>query len=180
MAHRRARGFTLVEVMMGVAIVGVLTSVAIPSMQKVSLRSKTAERAILMPAIKQAIEDYYVRNGRGVPAAGGVVNACFNPPFPPTPAKRPMARNIAGWNLYFSGPGGISAHVEGTVYYSYMFVVDESGPIPSLELYAAGDLDGDGVVAWRYTVWNRVRESFQPVEVFPPPGAEDDATYGSF
>ncbi len=184
MADRRERGFTLVEVMMVVAIVGLLGSVAIPSFHKLSLRAKAAERAMLMPRIKRAIEDYYVRTGSALPpGSGGTVSSGFNPPFPPTSAKRLMSTTLPGWNTYFASSGGgssLSQEIQGGVYYSYTFVVEEQGGSSSIDLYVAGDLDGDGIVTWRYTIWNRIGGLYLPVEVFPAPGQEDDATYGSF
>lgn len=184
MARSRARGFTLIELMVVVGIVGVLASVAIPSFIKFSLRAKVAERATIMLRIKQAVQDYYVQNGTAVPASsGGLVVSGYNPPFPPQALKRAMSTAMPGWNVYFSAPGGGSSlpvEIEGAVYYSYYFQVEDTGPASTIQVYAAGDLDGDGIVSWRYTFFTRVGGTYQTALDFPGPGFEDDGTYGSF
>ena len=52
---RPARGFTLVELMIAVGIVGLLASVAVPLLTRATLRSRAAERLTIMRAIADAI-----------------------------------------------------------------------------------------------------------------------------
>lgn len=181
---RRAAGFSLVELMVSIAIVGMLASIAIPSLVRLVLRAKIAERQTIMLRIRQEIQDYYVRNGTAVPpSSGGLVVAGYNPPLPPTASKRMMSAAMPEWNTYFSGgPGGsgLPAEIEGGVYYSYAFDVTDTGASSTIRIYAAGDLDGDGVVTWRYTFYDRSGGAYQPTVDFPPPGLEDEGTYGSF
>ena len=61
---RKQRGFTLIELMITVAIVGVLASIALPAYQDSVAKSRRAEvRAILMEA-SQWMERFYSENYR--------------------------------------------------------------------------------------------------------------------
>lgn len=66
---RAARGFTLVEVMIVVVIIGILASIAYPAYQQYVLRAARAEaQAILMEAA-QFMERYHTTNNSYVDAA---------------------------------------------------------------------------------------------------------------
>jgi prepilin-type N-terminal cleavage/methylation domain-containing protein len=53
-AHR-ARGFTLIELMIVVAIVGILSSVAVPAYQDFSVRAKVTEGLTMADSLKQTV-----------------------------------------------------------------------------------------------------------------------------
>ena len=63
MLETRCRGFTLIELMIVVAIIGILASVAIPSYQEYMTRSQVIEAVSLTTSIKTALSDYYAGNG---------------------------------------------------------------------------------------------------------------------
>jgi type IV pilus assembly protein PilA len=58
-----ARGFTLIELMIVVAIIGILAAIAIPSYQDYTIRAQVAEALMLIDEIKPSIRDYYRDRG---------------------------------------------------------------------------------------------------------------------
>ncbi|WP_415905247.1 pilin [Neptuniibacter sp. QD48_55] len=53
------QGFTLIELMIVVAIIGILAAIALPAYQDYTLRSKLSEVVALSGGNKVAIEEYY-------------------------------------------------------------------------------------------------------------------------
>lgn len=67
---KKAHGYTLLELMVVLAIIGILAAVAYPSYMSyiVSARRTDAQRIMVLHA--QAMERYFTRNGRYTSAAG--------------------------------------------------------------------------------------------------------------
>lgn len=61
---RNHAGFTLIEVMVVVAIIGVLASVAYPSYREYVARSRRAEARVILIAAQQWMERFYTENFR--------------------------------------------------------------------------------------------------------------------
>ena len=60
---RRNSGFTLIELMIVVAIIGILAAVAIPQYQNYVARAQVAEGLTLASGAKTAVAEYYDSNG---------------------------------------------------------------------------------------------------------------------
>lgn len=62
------KGFTLIELMIVVAIIGILAAIAIPAYQDYTIRAQVTEGINLADAVKVAVADYYTQKG-AFPAA---------------------------------------------------------------------------------------------------------------
>lgn len=69
------KGFTLIELMIVVAIIGILAALAIPAYQDYTIKSRVGEGASLTGAFKTAIEVYWSENGtlNGINVSGGTL-----------------------------------------------------------------------------------------------------------
>ena len=57
------QGFTLIELMIVVAIIGILAAVAIPAYQDYTIRARVTEGLSLASAGKTAVSEYFASNG---------------------------------------------------------------------------------------------------------------------
>jgi prepilin-type N-terminal cleavage/methylation domain-containing protein len=128
----RRRGFTLIELMIVVAILGILASVAIPAYLRFQMRAKASEASVNLQAISKTQDAYFAE-------FGSYVSAVATPPTIPGVAK-----------TQWPGGGGFDVlgwAPEGNVYFQYMITADDpsgGGALLRFTAEAAADLDNDG------------------------------------
>ncbi len=145
----RARaGFTLIELMIVVAIIGILAAIAIPNFQLFQLRSRASEGKSNLAAIRVAQEGYRSEFRTFVPA--------------PAPLPRALAAldgDKANWPAVAAGFDIVGFEPEGEVFYSYQVTTGPAGcgggggPCTQFTAEAASDIDDDDTLNW----WGYVR-----------------------
>jgi prepilin-type N-terminal cleavage/methylation domain-containing protein len=129
---RKHRGFTLIELMIVVAIVALLATVAIPEFQNLMLRTKKAEREAMISSIMRTVNDYWMDHN-SLPG-GATPDLPQNPAEPPDGTPRPFSRSIGRWSALGFQP-------DGQVRYRY----DITRPSETeLQVTAKADLDHNG------------------------------------
>jgi type IV pilus assembly protein PilA len=115
--HARKGGFTLIELMIVVAIIGILAAIAIPNFLRFQLKAKSSEGKTNIAAIRTAEQSYYSEFGVYVSTANAT------PTTAPTSAKQTFGVPDPGLDRIGWSP-------EGQVYFNYMVGIDaRSGAI---------------------------------------------------
>jgi type IV pilus assembly protein PilA len=68
---RLQRGFTLIEVMLVVAIIAILSAIALASIQDYAIRTKMSEAILAMSACRTTVSEIYQGSGSTAPGANG-------------------------------------------------------------------------------------------------------------
>jgi prepilin-type N-terminal cleavage/methylation domain-containing protein len=142
-SNRAKGGFTLIELMITMAILGVLISVAVPAFKNYRMNAKRAESYSNLSAIAKSEQARYAEFNSYIDALAEPINSGFGPDTQRYDSDAVTESFLSvGW-----AP-------EGQVYYSYDVVTDGStgancagcdGGCFTASAY--GDLDGDGANA---------------------------------
>ncbi len=128
------KGFTLIELMIVVAIIGILAAIAIPNFVNYQRKAKTAEAKTNLGAVKTSLESYRAENDFYLSLTTAPVNIA--------------GTGKQAWvtNANFTAVGFAPA---GNVYYSYgaNAKAQAAAVVPMYVAFAQGDIDANGTNA---------------------------------
>jgi len=140
MKKRIQKGFTLIELMIVVAIIGILAAVALPAYQDYTVRAKVSELMLAAAAFKSSVAERAASDGSLVSAGGGLTVATVG--------------KIAGGSVT---PGGVITIIGDTTATSV-------GQDITIILTPTLDAGGSGTVTWACTTGNTATDKFVPAE----------------
>jgi type IV pilus assembly protein PilA len=151
---RRNEGFTLIELMIVVAIIGVLAAVAIPAFTNYVKRAKTSEVGANLKAMFTGAAAYYQserwRQGVQLPGSGAVAATTYcTVPAASTTQPPTAAKVTLDWQQEAQSFSDIGFAPADPLYYQYFILgsTGDCGGAPgNINVYtfqARGNLDGD-------------------------------------
>lgn len=148
MRRSRRAGFTLVELMIAVAIVGLLAAVAIPSFQRYMSKTRAAEAGPMLRKIMDGATAYYYTDhvtSAGVQVVNQfpVATTAWYPQVMPTNGRKvyptpadPVAADLETWNA-------VRFIITEGVYFHYSFASSGIGVTSEVRVTARGSLHAD-------------------------------------
>ena len=127
-----SRGFTLVEVLLVVLIIGIVTSLAIPGLRRLTARARRAEAMVALGKMQVYFVNLYENQGNFCPpdvTCAGVFTSVINP-IANVPVGQPVA-----WDPTPPGWLSLPFYPDGGVRLRYQFIAN--GSTLTLKAYGA-------------------------------------------
>ena len=159
--HKREQGFTLIELMIVIAIVGILAAIALPAYQDYIVRSKMSEPLAALAEAKTTVAEYVATNGYPtVDVSSFGVNTAY----------RPDSDILVSLEMspQFGAPTpGQPIYIGAEVYNSvWEGGVPTTGQVSFFQL--SGSTNADGTMSWEcINAWGPSRLTAMPVKYLP-------------
>jgi type IV pilus assembly protein PilA len=111
------KGFTLIELMIVIAIIGILAAIAIPAYQNYTIRAQVTEGLSLSDNFKTAIAEFYQNNGT-FPAGVSATGSATTIPMPGASVGKYVSAVtvVAGGNIQVTYSGSqVNSKIKGDV-----------------------------------------------------------------
>jgi len=103
------KGFTLIELMIVVAIIGILAAIAIPAYQNYTIRAQITEGLNLADGWKTAIAEYYANAGTWPAAVANLTGTSAST------SKYVSSVNVSGGTIVITYGGQVNQKVSGSI-----------------------------------------------------------------
>jgi prepilin-type N-terminal cleavage/methylation domain-containing protein len=133
----RRRGFTLIEIMLVLAIIGCLSVLCIPLFQRFAARARKAEMHNVLGKVELNFRNNYQSTG----VYGADITSEWNPPLPAGPGAA-WVPTLSGWQTFPFPP-------DGALRLRYQYSIQNSGH--TLVLQARGEFLGLPTT-WNYSI----------------------------